>query len=60
MPDITLCVSDYCELSDECYRHYSNRRRSERQSYASFQQYEDENGIIQCDMFIENPWEEEL
>jgi hypothetical protein len=49
MPDITMCLNNCCELSDQCYRFVAEP--SEYQSYSSFVPTLGRDGKWSCDHF---------
>ena len=54
MPDLTLCANEGCILKDGCMRNHEKYTNiDDYQSWSFFREYEDEDGIIVCDNYLE-------
>ena len=50
MPDITMCINEFCELKNYCYRYTANPKEF-MQSYAEFKPKRNSEGLLDCDHY---------
>lgn len=50
MPDITMCINEFCGFKDTCYRYTANPNEF-RQAYAEFKPKKGANGLLECDHY---------
>lgn len=53
MPDITMCINEFCPKKEKCYR-YTAPPDEFRQAYAEFPFLHTDRDVVECEYFINN------
>ena len=53
MPDISMCINEYCKLKKDCYR-YTAKPAEFWQTYNDFHYTEHPDKTVTCNYFIDN------